>query len=137
MKQSLVIGASIVALFAAGCAKRPVLYPNDHFHEVGQEGSKLDVEECVALADQADLGTNQALEAGKKTGAGAAVGGATGVVAGAISGRPGFGAAIGAATGAVAGFFSWLFGSSEPDPVYVRYVDLCLKERGYQPIGWK
>jgi len=83
MKQGVVIGASIVALFAAGCAKRPVLYPNDHLHEVGEEASKQDVEECVALADQADLGTNQALEAGKKTGAGAAVGGATGVVAGA------------------------------------------------------
>lgn len=131
------VGASICLLLFAGCAKRPVLYPNDHFHEVGKEASQEDVQLCIELAEEADLETNQALEAGKKTAGGAAVGGVTGVVAGAISGGVGIGAAIGAATGATIGFFSWLFGSSEPDPLFVRYVNLCLQERGYQTIGWK
>ena len=128
---------ALVILLTAGCAQRPVLYPNDHYAEVGPEASKQDVEQCIALAEEADLDTNQVFEASKNTLGGAAAGGATGAVAGVISGRSGFGAAIGAATGAVGGFFNWLFSSPEPHPVYVRYVDLCLSERGYQTIGWK
>jgi len=127
----------IVSLFALGCAKRPVLYPNAHLNEVGAEASKQDIDECMALADSTDLKKNQALEAGKKTAGGAAVGTATGAVAGAISGGAGTGALIGLSIGAIGGFFSWIFGASEPDPLYVRYVDICLAERGYQPIGWK
>ncbi|MCB9724108.1 MAG: hypothetical protein H6748_08700 [Spirochaetaceae bacterium] len=127
----------IALVLLAGCAKRPVLYPNDHLEEVGVEASRRDIDECMALAEAADLDRNQALEAGKRTAGGAAVGGASGAVAGAFTGRPGFGAAFGAAMGAVGGFFSWLFGASEPDPIFVRYVDTCLAERGYQSIGWK
>jgi uncharacterized membrane protein len=127
----------IVLVLVSSCAKRPVLYPNDHLNQVGVEASRQDIDDCIALADAADLDTNQALEAGKRTAGGAAAGTATGAVAGAFSGRVGFGAAVGAAVGAVGGFFSWIFGASEPDPVFVRYVDTCLAERGYQSIGWK
>jgi hypothetical protein len=114
-----------------------VLYPNARLQQVGEQASQQDIDQCMALADNANLEDNQALEAGKKTAAGAAVGGVTGAAAGAISGRSGFGAAIGATTGAIGGFFSWIFGSSEPDPIYKRYVDVCLQERGYQSLGWK
>lgn len=131
----LIAGISIVCLFA-GCAQRPVLYPNPHLQSVGVAASKQDIKECVELAKAADLGDNPALEAGKKTAGRAAVGGASGAVAGAISGRPGFGAAIGAATGAVSGFFSWLFGASEPTPIFKQFVNRCLSDRGYEPIGW-
>ena len=62
---------------------------------------------------------------------------AVGAAVGAVTGRPGTGAAAGAAGGGVGGFFRGIFGSSEPDPVYKRYVETCLRERGYQPIGWK
>ncbi|MAG30511.1 MAG: hypothetical protein CL908_06405 [Deltaproteobacteria bacterium] len=127
----------IVLVLAGGCTKRPVLYPNDQLYQVGPEAAQQDIDECIALAEAADLDTNQALEAGKRTAGGAAAGTASGAVAGAFSGRPGFGAAFGAAMGAVGGFFSWIFGASEPDPVFVRYVDTCLAERGYQSIGWK
>ena len=130
-------GVLILMLLVAGCAKRPVLYPNDHLTTVGKDASQQDIDDCMALADEADLKDDQALEAGKKTAGGAAVGGVTGAVGGAIAGRPGFGAAIGAATGAVGGLFSWMFGASEPDPIYVRYVDICLGEKGYRTVGWK
>ena len=126
----------IPLVLSLACAKRPVLYPNAHLENVGVEASQQDVDECIALAKEAGLDDNQAADAAKKTGSGAAVGTATGAVGGAVSGRPGFGALVGLATGAVAGFFSWLFGSSEPNPIFVRYVDTCLAERGYQPIGW-
>jgi hypothetical protein len=132
------LGLSILLIvLVPGCAKRPVLYPNAHLQSVGVAASKAEIEECMALADAADLGNNAVLEAGTKTAGGAAVGGATGAVAGAISGRPGFGAAIGASTGAVSGFFSWLFGAAEPEPIYKQYVDRCLRDRGFDTIGWK
>ncbi len=129
--------ALVVGLLGAGCAKKPVLYPNDHLETVGAEASQRDIDECMQLAKSADLEKNQALEAGKRTAGGAAVGTATGAVGGAISGGAGIGALIGLATGATIGFFSWMFGASEPDPLFVRYVDTCLAERGYQPLGWK
>lgn len=135
--QRLLAGALVVCLLAVGCAKKPVLYPNDHLETVGVEASKQDIDECMELAKSADLEKNQALEAGKRTAGGAAVGAATGAVGGAISGGAGIGALIGLATGATIGFFSWIFGASEPDPLFVRYVDVCLAERGYQPLGWK
>jgi hypothetical protein len=127
----------MLGLLLGACAKRPVLYPNEHLQEVGEDVSKQDIQECMTLADNANLEDDRALEAGKRTAGGAAIGGATGAATGAISGRPGMGAAIGAVTGAMGGFFSWLFGSSEPDPIYKRYVDICLRDRGYQPLGWK
>ena len=27
-------------------------------------------------------------------------------------------------------------GKSNPSPVYKRFVDRCLREKGYDPIGW-
>jgi hypothetical protein len=125
-------------VLALGCAKRPVLYPNDHLETVGKDQAQQDIDECIAVAESADLDDDQALEAGKRTAGGAAVGAASGAAGGAISGAgAGRGAAIGAATGSIVGFFSWMFGASEPDPVFVRYVDRCLAERGYESIGWK
>ena len=58
---------------------------------------------------------------------------------GAIYGSAGQGAAAGAAGGATAGLLSRLFrgGSSSPDPVYANFVNRCLQEKGYEPIGWK
>ena len=120
-----------------GCAKRPVLYPNAHYEQVGEVIAQEDVDDCIALAENADLDTNQAAEAAKRTGAGAAVGTATGAATGAIRGGAGTGALIGLVSGSIIGFFSWMFGASEPDPVFVNYVDRCLAERGYESIGWK
>ena len=74
MLRNGIVWTLIVLVFALGCAKRPVLYPNDHLESVGKEASQHDIDVCMALAKDADLGTNQTLEAGKKTGAGAAVG---------------------------------------------------------------
>ena len=63
--------------------------------------------------------------------------GATGAAGGAVLGRPGTGAAVGAATGATAGFMRSLFKGSEPSQAYRGFVDRCLRERGYDPVGWE
>ena len=121
-----------------GCATRkPVLYPNEQLQDVGPKVSQADIDECLELANAADLDDSRAEKTARKTGSGAVVGAAVGAAIGAVTGRPGTGAAAGAAGGGTRGFFAGIFGGRDPDPVYKRYVETCLRERGYQPIGWK
>jgi len=63
--------------------------------------------------------------------------GAIGAAGGAVRGSPGTGAAVGAATGTTAGFLRGLFKAGEPSPVYKNFVNHCLRERGYEPVGWQ
>jgi hypothetical protein len=134
-----------LAFTAAACsaAKRPILYPNEQLQRVGDAAAARDIDECMALAEQYVSGGGQGSQVAKEAARDAAVGGATGAavgaVGGAIYGSAGKGAAAGAAGGATAGLLSRLFrgGSSSPDPVYVNFVNRCLQERGYEPIGWK
>ena len=134
-----------VVLAVAGCsARRPVLYPNEQFNKVGNAVVQRDIDDCMRRADQYVASGGQsaqvARDVGGRTAVGAGVGAATGAVGGAIAGDPGQGAAIGAASGATAGLLSGIFDSwraRDVDPVYANFVDRCLRERGYEPIGWK
>lgn len=136
------IFASLPLLFLAllvGCStQRPVLYPNERLQQVGREAANADVDHCIALAEQEGA---EASSTGKKTAGrtigGAAVGAATGAAVGAVVGSPGRGAAMGAAGGGTGGLLSGLFSSREPDPVHRAFVDRCLRDRGYEPMGWK
>jgi len=65
------------------------------------------------------------------------VGAASGAAVGAVLGDAGTGAAAGAAGGISRGLIGALFDSNEADPVYRNFVDRCLREQGYEPIGWK
>ena len=133
-----IVALTLILLLVACASPKPVLYPNAHLEEVGEKVSQQDIDACLALADAADLESNQAAEAAKHTAGGAAVGTATGAVGGAIGGGgAGRGALVGLGVGSVGGFFSWMFGSRKPEPVYVNYVNICLGERGYQLVGWK
>jgi Glycine-zipper domain len=134
-----------VALGLAGCsAHRPVLYPNEQYNRVGSAAAQSDIDDCMSRASQFVKSGGQSPQVAKQVGGraavGAGVGAATGAVGGAIAGNPGQGAAIGAASGATAGLLSGVFdswGSREVDPVYANFVDRCLRERGYEPIGWQ
>jgi hypothetical protein len=132
----------VLGVFAvAGCASapRPVLYPNAHLSAVGQAQADADIAACRQLAEAAGAsgGAGQGEQAAKSGAVGGAIGGATGAVGGAILGRPGTGAAVGAATGATAGLMRSLFRRSEPSQSYRGFVDRCLRERGYDPVGWE
>ena len=129
----------IAYIFLVGCAgPKPVLYPNNHFQEVGQERVDQDVAACEELAEEYISKSNAGEKVVGQTAAGGAIGAASGAVGGAIIGSPGLGAAIGAAVGATQGFLVGLFrsGSSDPSPAYQNFVNRCLKERGYEPMGW-
>ena len=121
----------------AGCtAKRPVLYPNDQLYAVGKAQARRDVSDCMERAE-ADVGRGR--RGGTIAGAatGAAAGAAAGAAGGAVVGRAGRGAAVGGAAAAAGSFVRGLFRSREPDATYRAYVNRCLREVGYDPIGWR
>lgn len=127
-----------LSLFLHGCgAKRPVLYPNAHYMEAGEDEANQDIEACIELAKRsgAEEGKGAALAA--RTGKSAVVGGATGAVIGAISGSVGQGSLMGAAGAGTAALVSGAFRSSENDPLFMRFVEICLHGKGYQTVGWK
>lgn len=124
------------SLLLLACASpKPVIYPNTHYENVGNEAAQNDIRECSELAESAgaEPSHGKAAATAKRT----AVGGASGAVGGAIVGSPGIGAAIGAASSASASILSSVLGSKPPSPTYMRFVDRCLRERGYEPMGWE
>jgi hypothetical protein len=132
------VGCAAALLALVGCAaRRPVLYPNAHLESVGAEVAQRDIEECIARAEASGADAGHAREVGTRSAEGAVAGGATGAVVGAIRGHPGRDAAAGAGAGATLGLFRGLFSSRERDPVFRNFVDQCLRDRGYQPIGWR
>jgi hypothetical protein len=56
---------------------------------------------------------------------------------GVVRGNVGERAATGAAAGAAAGATRGAIHSGEPGQVYKGFVQRCLRERGYEVIGWK
>jgi hypothetical protein len=134
-----ILCVSIVVLLAgiSGCAgQRPVLYPNDHLYAVGRETADDEIAECMRLAT-ADVGRGGEGAAIGEVATGGATGAATGAAGGAVVGKAGTGAAIGAAAGATRGLMGGIFRRREPDATYRGYVNRCLRERGYDPIGWR
>jgi outer membrane lipoprotein SlyB len=131
--------ALVMALAMAGCATtRPILYPNEHFNAVGSAAADRDIARCMELAASAgaDAAGSGAGQAATRTAGGAAVGAATGAVGGAAVGSAGSGSAVGAASGATAGLLHWLFSKPQRSPVFENFVNRCLQERGYEPVGW-
>ena len=115
-----------------------MLYPNSHYQTVGQSTAEHDIADCRRVADQAgaDRGSGQGEAA-----AGGAVGRRRYRWCGGRCRRrhrrgAGTGAAIGAASGAAAGLVRSLFRSDGPSQAYRNVVDRCLRERGYEPVGW-
>lgn len=128
----------VVALLAlSGCAKKPVLYPNPKLEQAGQAQAQADIDACMQMARDHDAESSKAGKAAKSSAGGAVLGAAGSAVWGAVMGRNvGTYAAAGAATGAVTGGLAGLFSSSD-DPIFQNFVDRCLKEKGYEPMGWR
>ena len=141
IRVTIIISRFLIIAFISlvGCAgPRPVLYPNNHFEQVGHERADQDVAECEEWAEEYVSQSKAGEKVVGQTAVGGGIGAASGAVGGAIVGSPGLGAAIGAAVGATQGFLVGLFraGSSDPSPAYQNFVNRCLKERGYEPMGW-
>ena len=125
-------------MVAGACAQqRPVLYPNAHFQYVGKEAAVADTDECIQLAIDYGAKEDSGTRVAKDTAKGAAVGGAAGTAVGAVTGNVGRGAAAGAAGGGAASMTRSMLKSGKPDPVLKKFVEQCLRDKGYQPIGWR
>lgn len=138
MRARLAALVLVTALLAAGCAaRRPVLYPNRQLQSVGQPAAQAEVDRCIAEAEAYGAEPDRGGQVAGQTVEGAAVGGASGAAAGAVLGSAGRGAGAGAAAGAAGGFVHALFRGRDPDPIHRRFVEHCLRDAGYEVIGWK
>jgi len=126
-------------LFFCGCAQqRPVLYPNSHLDYVGNEKAQTDIDACMHLAKTYGAGKNKGEKIAKDTAAGATVGAVAGAAIGAVLGHSvGRAAGIGAAGAGAATMTRKTIDSGEPDPLFRRFVEKCLNEKGYETIGWQ
>ncbi len=141
MKVAVNILAILITLMFFGCGstKKPVLYPNAHLNYVGQYQADADINYCMQAAEASGANRGQGGEVVTNTAKAGAVGGATGAVVGAISSSSdiGRGAAIGGAGAATAALVGGTFKASEPTSIYIQYVERCLRDKGYDPIGWR
>ncbi len=127
----------VAAIFLGGCASQgPVLYPNAYLKKVGEEQAQRDVADCKRLADEY-VRSNEGAQVAKSTAAGGAGGAVVGTAVGAVTGDIGRGAGVGAVAGAAGGLVRGVSKASQPDPVYKSFVNKCLRDKGYEPIGWK
>lgn len=133
LKILLLISAFFILL--AGCTSQggPVLYPNAHLKAVGKEQAEIAIGECERLANEYIKTNPGGNVAGSTAAGGAVVGGAVG----AVTGNIGKGAGIGGAAGAAGGLVRGISKASKPSQVYKNFVSRCLREKGYEPIGWQ
>jgi len=129
---------------ASACAsQRPMLASNEHLMRVGPDVAKQDIDDCMAQAEV--TATESGGSGGGNAVAGAATGSfagaAAGAAGGAIFGNAGQGAAAGAVGGAVGSLtealLHGLFRPKPPQPSQAQFVNSCLRQRGYEPVGWK
>jgi len=135
--RSAILALGLFVPLVSGCTKKPVLYPNATYQRWGQEIAKQDVDLCIDYAEEMGARTRRAGRLAGETAGSGATGAAVGGAAGAVLGHAGRGAATGAAGAAAGGLVRGLIRWREPDPVERRFVEQCLRERGYEPIGWR
>ena len=135
-RRILVIVAALAFGACAATSQRPVLYPNAHLKNVGDAAAQRDIGECMQMADNSGVSKsdNKVVKRGAE---GAAVGAAAAGVGQLIrGGSVGEAAAAGAAVGGTAGAVHGAF-HSDLNPTYKNFVARCLRERGYDVIGWQ
>lgn len=138
MRLALVVPFAALLGACAAAEMRPVLYPNARMQQVGEAQARRDVDQCIAMAERAGASGSGAGPVGRGAAEGAAIGGTTAAVGSAIrGGRVLENAAAGAAVGATAGAVHGAFRSGGPDPIHRNFVQRCLRDRGYEVIGWR
>jgi len=135
--RSFVAMSAVLSLVLGCAASQPVLYPNAHLQEVGDAKSKQDIAYCETLAAEYVKNPSKVAEVAKHGAGGAATGAVLGAIGGAIGDGAGEGAAIGAAVGVTSGVLTALVKSNQPNATHVSFVNKCLRDRGYEVVGWQ
>ena len=126
-------------LVFTACSKKPVLYDNAKY-QASPEKAKAAVSECMEKAEKVGAkGQGKiAKSAERATVGGAASAAAGGAAAAAGGGRYHVGRSAGmSAAGGAAGNFALGMMGRDVDPIFARYVENCLADRGYRTIGWR
>lgn len=139
MRKIVILAAVASILVFAGCAsQRPVLYPNAKLKQVGEAAARRDVDDCIQQAEAYGAKHGGGERAARQGAGGAVIGGVTGAVAGAVGGgRVAERAVQGAAVGGAAGSTHGAIHSDEPGALHKNFVSRCLRDRGYEVIGWQ
>ncbi len=129
----------VCTLTCGGCAQqRPVLYPNEYLKQAGTETSQADIDECMRLATEYGAKEDAGGRIAKDTASSAAVGAAAGAAIAAVFGNDiGRAAGAGAAGAGAATATRRAIDSGEPDPLFRSFVEKCLREKGYETVGWR
>lgn len=140
-RKTLVLMALAAVCVLSGCASmNPVVYPNKQAKEAGSEKLKDDITKCQQMADESvgtgDRRTTIAKRVGLATAVGGAAGAAWGLVFGGASDALTRGGA-GAAAGGTGSLVKDLLTMNEPDGVHQKFVEKCLKKKGYEVLGWR
>ncbi len=133
----LIFTITLLLIPSYGCArKKPVLYPNAHYKQTAPEQVQNDINTCMQEAREY-VGESSRGETAVKGGVkGGLIGGAVGLGVGIVTGSPGSSAAAGAAGGSAGGAVGGAMDDSG-NAVFRKFVNKCLKEKGYDPIGWE
>ncbi|NDV24692.1 hypothetical protein [Desulfovibrio sp. JC022] len=127
---------ALLLLACPACAKKPVLYPNEQYKKAGETKVSEDIEYCMEFAEKS-VGKESKGKTSAKAGIqGGLIGGAIGLGIGIVTGSPGSSAMAGAAGGAAGGAVGGAVQDNE-DPLYKKFVERCLQEKGYETMGWK
>ena len=131
---------ALTAVLIAGCstpASQPILYPNAKYQTVGEAEAHADIDQCMQMASSAGVKTTADGRILEKSASSAAVGaasaGAWGIVRGDFREHLLAGAAAGAAGGAVRGVLA----SNRTNPVFRNFTQKCLRDKGYDIVGWQ
>ncbi len=136
LKYLLPVLTGIIIL--CGCASpRPVLYPNRYYSRMGKIQADKDIDQAMKFAEQHGLSATSRMKHGGNVCTDMATSTARGAAQGAVSGDPVFGTVGGAVGGGAGSITRWIFGGSQQNPAYRRFVEIYLTEQGYRVIGWQ
>ena len=135
--RSPVLSSSLlgILLVTSGCSPsrvEPTIYPNVHFHDVGEAGVERDIDECNVLATRYVKDAEIFNKVARDALAGGLVGSAAGALGGVITGgNVGRSVGAGAAIGVIIPLLQSIFQSNNSTPSRTTFVEYCLRDRGY------
>ena len=134
----IIVTTCILLVQSCSYQPRPVLYPNQQLTSVSPEVAQRDIDECMQLGKQYVAGKSRAGEVGLRTTRNAAIAAATGAAISAIvGGNVGEAAAAGAAGAGTATVAGEVLKPEEADPIFRNFVEKCLRDKGYEVMGWR
>lgn len=105
---------------------------------MGDETAQADIDECMRMAENYGAKENAGGKVAKDAATSAVVGAVAGAAISAVFGGDiGRAAAAGAVGGGAASGTRSALDSGEHDPVFKKFVERCLREKGYEPVGWR